>query len=486
MDVVLVASEVTPFSKTGGLGDAVAALARALVRAGHRAWTISPRYRGAASEATATGHTIVVPLAGFDHEAALLRVARDGVEHLFVEHPMFDRDGIYGDRGGAFGDNHLRFALLSQAALHAARSFADDDVVLHAHDWQAALVPIYLKAAWQSVGLLGGAATVLTLHNPAHQGRFAGGLFADLELAPRWFTPGALEFHGDLGFLKGGILHAGEVTTVSPTFAKEVVTPGGGFGLERVLAARRLTGILNGVDLDEWNPETDPHLAATYTSDDDAFSGRALCKAALQAELGLPIDGDVPLVGWVGRLDPQKGIQLLVESIPWLASEDVQVVVLGSAAAAHAVFEDQLRQHERDLPQHVRAWIGYSEPVAHRIVAGADLFAMPSLFEPCGLTQMYAQLYGSIPVVRRTGGLADSVEPIDVDAETGAGLLFDLPTGQALRDALWEGVSLFRDDRDAFERAARRGMVRDFSWDRTVPEYVSIYQRALAARAPRG
>jgi len=480
MDVVLVASEVAPFSKTGGLGDAVAALARALVRAGHRAWTVSPRYRGAAPDASPTGHTITVPLAGFDHQVALLRVARDGVEHLFVDHPMFDRDGLYGDRGGAFGDNHLRFALLSQGALHAAHLFASDDVVLHAHDWQAALVPIYLKAAWRSVGLLGGAATVLTLHNPAHQGRFGGGLFADLELPPRWFTPGGLEFHGDLGLLKGGILHAGEVTTVSPTFAKEVVTPGGGFGLERVLAARLPTGILNGVDPGEWNPATDLHLAAKYGAD-DARDGRALCKAALQAELGLPIDGDAPMVGWVGRLDPQKGIQLLVESIPWLASEDVQVVVLGSAAAPHAVFEDQLRDQERELPHHVRAWIGYSEPVAHRIVASADLFAMPSVFEPCGLTQMYAQRYGSIPVVRRTGGLADSVDAIDVDADTGTGFLFDLPTGRALRDAMWAGISLFRDDRAAFERAGQRGMIRDFSWDRAVPEYVAVYVRALAS-----
>ncbi len=485
MDVVLVASEVAPFSKTGGLGDAVAALARALVRAGHRAWTVSPRYRGVAADASPTGHTITVPLAGFDHEAALLRVARNGVEHVFVDNPMFDRDGIYGDRGGAFGDNHLRFALLSQGALHAARLFAGDDVILHAHDWQAALVPIYLKAAWRSVGLLRGAAAVLTLHNPAHQGRFGGGLFADLELPPRWFSPGALEFHGDLGLLKGGILHAGEVTTVSPTFAKEVVTPGGGFGLERVLAARRLTGILNGVDPGEWNPATDQHLAATFDTE-DAQSGRPLCKAALQAELGLPIDGDAALVGWVGRLDPQKGIQLLVESIPWLASEAVQVVVLGSAAAPHAIFEEELRQLERDLPHHVRAWIGYSEAVAHRIVAGADLFAMPSLFEPCGLTQMYAQRYGALPVVRRTGGLADSVDPIDVEADTGTGFLFDLPTGRSLRDAVWEGVSLFRDDRAAFERAVVRGMSRDFSWDRAVPEYVAVYERALDARAARG
>jgi starch synthase len=485
MDVVLVSSEVAPFSKTGGLGDAVAALAKALARAGHRVWTVSPRYRGSAPGATYTGHTVTIPLGGFEQRAGLHRLGEDGVEHLFVDHAVYDREGLYGDGAGTYGDNHLRFALLCQAALHATRLFASDDVVIHAHDWQAALVPIYLEAAWRPVGLLRGAGTVLTLHNPAHQGRTAASAFADLELAARWFRPWALEFHGDLGLLKGGILHADEVTTVSPTFAREIVTPGGGFGLEAVLAARPLTGILNGIDGDEWNPADDRETAAPFDASD--LAGKAVCKAALQAELNLPIDGGVPLVGWVGRLDPQKGVSLALESLPWLAGEQgVQFVALGSAAVAHQVFEQRLRELEREHPHQVRNWIGYSEPVAHRIIAGADLFLMPSVFEPCGLTQMYAQRYGTVPVVRRTGGLADSVEPIDVGADSGTGIVFDLPTGHALRDALWAALSLFRDDPGAFERAALRGMSRDFSWDRRVPEYVAIYERARAARALEG
>ena len=240
-----------------------------------------------------------------------------------------------------------------------------------------------------------------------------------------------------------------------------------------------LAGILNGIDVDEWDPAHDPHTAAPYSARD--LTGKATCKAALQAELGLPLDPDAPLVGSVGRLDPQKGIELLLDSIPWLASQKAQIVVLGSAAAAHAHFEHRLRALEHDHPHHLRAWIGYSEAVAHRIQAGCDLFVMPSLFEPCGLTQMYAQRYGTPPVVRRTGGLADSVQPYA--PRRGTGFVFSHPSGRALRDAMWQGLQLFRDDRGAFDEVRRRGMAMDFSWSRAVPEFDAIYGRAMALRA---
>ena len=422
-------------------------------------------------------------LGGWEHEAHFWRLDRGGVRHLFVDNPMFDRDGIYGDANGTFGDNHIRYALLCQAALHAARRFAGERPVLHGHDWQAALVPVYLKAWWQPLGLLEDACTVLSLHNPMHQGRLPADLFADLELAGRWFTPSTLEFHGDLSLLKGGILFSDQLSTVSPTFAREILTPGGGFGLDTVLAGRAVdvNGILNGLDTELWDPRTDPHLPANYSVDD--LAGKAVCKAELQAELGLPIDPEAPIVVSVGRLDPQKGVELLADSVPWLVSQGAQILMLGSAAAAHRHFEHRLSELEDRFPHNVRAWIGYSEALAHRFQAGADLFVMPSLFEPCGLTQMSALRYGTPPVVRRTGGLADSVIPYEPVGGTGTGFLFGPPRGQAFRDALYRALQAFRGDPQAFQALVQRGMRTDFSWSASVPGYVATYERARALAA---
>lgn len=486
MNIVLVSSEVAPFSKSGGLGDAVAGLAKAYAAAGHAVWTVSPRYRGVAPNAAFTGLTARIPLAAWEHRVAVHEVRDDKVTHLLVDNGMYDRDGLYGDAAGTYGDNHIRFALLCQCALHAARRFVDGDVVFHCHDWQTALLPAYLKAYWRPLGLFERSGTVLTLHNPAHQGRLPASLFVDLELPARWFTPWGLEFHGDLGLLKGGILHADQLTTVSPTFARELVTPGAGFGLEAVLLSRAvdLTGILNGIDPTEWDPASDPHLAPPYELFDATdLAGKRACKAALQAELGLPVDPDAPLVGSVGRLDPQKGIELLIDSIPWLAERGAQVVVLGSAAAAHRTFEHRLRELEAWHPASVRAWIGYSESLAHRVIAGSDLFAMPSLFEPCGLTQMYALRYGTPPIVRRTGGLADSVEPVDTYRRTGTGFVFERPAGSALRDALWDALDLLERQPDVFDGVRLRGMALDLSWDQAIGEYVTVCRRAASVRA---
>lgn len=483
MKIVLVSSELAPYSKSGGLGDAVAGLAKAYARAGHEVFTVSPRYRGVAPDAAFTGAVARIPLAAWEQRVGIHRLDREGVTHLFLDNGMYDREGLYGDANGSYGDNHIRFALLCQGAIHAARRFVGEEVVFHCHDWQTALLPCYLKAIWRPVGLFEGAGSVLTLHNPAHQGRLPARLFVDLELHERWFTPWGLEFHGDLCLLKGGILHADQLTTVSPSFAREIVTPGGGFGLDGVLAGRAvdLTGILNGIDGEEWDPKTDPHLPAPYDVAD--LSGKALAKEKLQSSLGLPVDAKVPVVGSVGRLDPQKGIELLIDSVPWLAAQGAQIVVLGSAAAAHRSFEHRLRELERHYGHAVRAWIGYSEPIARQIMAGSDLFVMPSLFEPCGLTQMYAQRYGTPPVVRRTGGLGDSVEEHDGWMKTGTGFLFDKPAGSALRDALWRGIDLFRRDPAAFDLLRKRGMKADFSWDRQVAAYVLTCQRAMSLRA---
>jgi starch synthase len=493
MKIVIVSSEVAPFSKTGGLGDVAGALGPALVRRGHRVITVSPRYGGLDVEALGgvdCGLVVGIHAGGWVHGVRYWRVVREGVEHLLVDHAMYGRNGVYGDSSGTFGDNHIRFAVLCRAALEAARRVPlsdgqpfGEDVVFHAHDWPTALLPVYLEALYRPLGLFPWAPTVLTLHNLAHQGRLPGELFRDLDLAPRWFSPEGLEWYGDLGLLKAGLLSADQLTTVSPNYAREIVHPDHGFGLDTVLRhrSRDLTGILNGIDTQAWNPETDPFLPAHFSAKD--LSGKAKCKAALQAELGLPVDPRVPLIGAVGRLDPQKGVELILDSIPTLVRETgAQFAVLGSAAAAHSAYEQRLRELQHLFPRHVCAWIGFSEKVAHRIEAGADIFAMPSLFEPCGLNQMYSLRYGTVPVVRATGGLVDSVEPADVQKGSGTGFLFHWFDAKAFADTLRHAIWSWRERPKQFESIRKRGMQVDFSWDAVIPRYEDIYARASALR----
>lgn len=493
MDILLVASEAAPYSKSGGLGDVVGALGPVLARRGHRVLTVTPAYghlAGVRRGAEPVGPAIDIHAAGSAHPIGFEALVADGVTHAFVRSPLFERGGLYGDAGGTFGDNHLRFLLLVHGALLAARTvpLADGDplgerIVVHAHDWQSALAPIVLEAAHRPYGRFTRAASVLTVHNLVHQGRFGAGLFADLALPPRWFSPDALEWYGDINLLKAGLLHADRITTVSPTYAREITTNFGGAGLHAVLAARQehLVGILNGIDTDVWGPEDDPYLAVPYTAAD--LAGKARCKGSLQSELGLPIDSRAPMVGFVGRLDPQKGIELILESIPWLVQEqNAQVVLLGSAVPAHAFYEDRLRAMAHAFPRNVRAWIGYDEGVAHRIEAGADLFVMPSRFEPCGLNQLYSLRYGTPPVVHATGGLADSIFPVDAFGTRGNGWRFDRFDGHALRTALWEALDCWRNRPQAFDRIRRRGMAEDHSWDGRIGAYEAVYEAALAER----
>lgn len=493
--VVLVASEIAPFSKTGGLGDVCRALSQALARAGHQVVTVSPRYGGCDPEAHGgedTGVRLALPAAGTEHEVGLWRVVdAHGVHHWLVEHPMFDRDGLYGDVHGTFGDNHLRFTVLCRAALEATRLVPvgeaplGEDVLFHCHDWQAAILPVLLEAVYRPLGHYLQTPSVLTIHNIAHQGRLPGRYFEELDLPARWFSPWALEYYSDLNLLKGGLLHADQLTTVSPTFATEIRTHAGGFGLDGVLRSRAadLTGILNGIDTVQWDPRSDAHLPATYGPAE--MAGKATCKGALQAELGLAVDASIPLLGSVGRLDPQKGPELTLESLPWLVqSQEAQVVFLGSAVPAHRGYEERLRELEARFPRHVRAWIGFSDPLAHRIEAGADLFLMPSRFEPCGLNQLYSMRYGTPPVVRATGGLADSVQEAAADGSEGTGWRFHMFDGHSYREALYKALACWRERPAAFAAVQERGMRRDFSWDSVVPTYEQVYARARLKRRP--
>ena len=480
MNIVGVSAEVAPWSKAGGLGDVAGALPIALAARGHRVMTIAPRYKEY-PDAWDTGVRIRVFLFGQEHTVGVYHVWSRGVDRVFLDHPALRRGAVYGDSRGAFGDNQFRFALLSRAALEVPRrlvldgSVFGEDVAFWANDWHASLVPLYLRALYKPVGLYERAPVVLGLHNLAHQGGFSADTFPGLDLAPRWGQ--ALDMHGFVNTLKAGLVSADRVITVSPNYADEVRTEAGGWGLDGILRARgaAVQGILNGVDTDEWDPAADPHTEAAYTADD--MAGKAACKAALQREFGLPERPEVPLFGFIGRLDFQKGVDLIRGAAPWLLAQDVQLVMLGSGAPDLEAF---LRGVSAQWPGRARGHVGFSVPLAHRITAGADLLLMPSRFEPCGLNQLYALRYGTVPVVSATGGLYDTVHHYTPAEDTGTGWTFSPATPEALARALGWALLTWSDYPEVFRRIQARGMAQDVSWARSAEAYEAAFAELMA------
>ena len=467
LKVLFVVSECVPLVKTGGLGDVAGVLPQALRARGHDVRVLMPRYRAAkAYPAEARPEAMRVPLAGGERWCGLWEARLEGDVPLYLlEHDvLYDRDGVYGDAGGEFGDNLLRFALLSRAALELAAIVDWQPDVFHAHDWQSALVPVYVR----HFGLA--SATVLTIHNLGYQGRFPGALIGQLDLPSDALGALGLECWGDLNLLQGGIATASAVSTVSPRYAQEIQTPLGGAGLDGALASRRhdLVGILNGIDEAVWDPRRDPHLIERY-GEDDLDRGKAACKAALQRELGLAERPEVPLVGLVSRFAHQKGIDIFAGAVERLFDQDLQFAVLGSGEPwAHELFA----RWDAEVPNFA-ARLRFDEGLAHRIEAGADLFAMPSRYEPCGLNQMYSQRYGTLPVVRAVGGLADSVD----DGATG--YLFDALDAGALADTLAHAASVMRYAPEEHRAMQRRAMLKPMGWDRAAAQYDALYRLAL-------
>jgi starch synthase len=475
MEILFVASEVAPWSKTGGLGDVAAALPRALAARGHAVVVVSPRY-----------FTVDVRQPGFEplHRAVsvrgvpttLWRHEAGGVVHLFVENDRAyaSRRGLYGDTHGDYGDNAERFAFLARAALAAPAALGLRPRIVHLNDWQTGLAPFLLRHEHQGDPSLARTRTVFTIHNLAYQGIFPKHAVTALGLPWSVFHYQAMEFHDHLSFMKAGLGFADALTTVSPTYAREILTPEVGAALDAVLRHRAgdLTGILNGIDVAEWDPARDPHLEAHYSAED--LTGKAACKAALQRELKLPVRSDVPVIGMVGRLAEQKGIDLVAVVLARLGARDVQLVVLGSGQRS---LESVFVRASRDHPERVAARIGFDEGLAHRIEAGADLFLMPSRFEPCGLNQMYSLRYGTVPVVRAVGGLEDTVEDHD-GKDRGTGFKFRDYHPSALWGALGRALDAYR-NRAAWQGIMRRGMAQDFSWDRSAAEYEALYRRLV-------
>ncbi|MGB8929835.1 MAG: glycogen synthase GlgA [Anaeromyxobacteraceae bacterium] len=474
MEVLFVASEVAPYSKTGGLGDVAGALPRALAARGHAVAVVTPRY----GFIDPVKHGLE-PL----HKAIRVRgertsvwVKRGKVPVYFIEHERWfgSRRGLYGELGRDYEDNAERFAFLARAALALPSGVGLRPRIVHANDWQTGLVPWVLKREHAGDPLLQGVKSVFTIHNLSYQGVFPKEVLPQLGLPWELFRFDAAEFHDRLNFMKAGITFADRLTTVSPTYAREILTPLAGWGLDGLLRhrARDLTGILNGIDVHAWDPAHDPHLPAHYSP--HRMAGKGSCKAALQRELGLPVRDDVPLIGMVGRLVEQKGLDLVVPSLAQLLSLDVQVAVLGTGRPD---FEQAFAAAAAARPERIAARIGFDERTAHRIEAGADLFLMPSQFEPCGLNQLYSLRYGTVPVVRAVGGLEDTVEDYD-GWRRGTGFKFREYDARSLLTALRRAVEAWRDAR-AWRAIVARGMAQDFSWDRSAERYEALYQ-ALA------
>jgi len=475
ISVLFIASEALPFAKTGGLADVAGALPAALARLGLRVTVVVPRYRGV--EAPASTGVFDVPMGG-EPPIRMGWVAIDaaaGHEVVLLECPeLYDRPGIYGTPAGDFPDNARRFAALTRGALEWASRRGREVEVVHAHDWQAGLAAVYLKAHYRDDPVLGGAATVLTIHNLAFQGVFTADHLQALDL-PGWaFTPEGVEYFGQISFLKAGIVFSEVVTTVSPAYAAEIRTPALGFGLDGALRTRgeRLVGILNGIDTAVWDPSSDPMLPASYSAAD--LSGKASCRRALLERFGLPDVPGRPVIGMISRLVDQKGFDLVAETAGRLVELDGVFTILGSGEARYETLLGNLAERH---PDKVGVTIGFDEPLAHLIEGGADVFLMPSRFEPCGLNQMYSLRYGTLPVVHATGGLADTVEDHASEASPGTGFKFRTYSGEAMLEALGRALGVFARP-DVWRRMQRAGMGRDFSWDSSAAAYKSVYARA--------
>ncbi len=480
MKILYVAGEVYPLAKTGGLADVVGALPKAFRSLGDEVRVMLPGYPEAMAKAVHAGEPIPLPDAMGYGSARLIpaHMPDSNLDVLLLDCPeAFARPGgPYLDADGRdWPDNPRRFALLSRAAaligIGGGLMGWQPDIV-HAHDWQTGLVPVYMRQ-WRD----GGAGCVFTIHNLHYQGVFPPSILGELGIDPAFYHIDALEFWGNVSLLKGGLVFSDFLTTVSPTYAREIQTEGFGYGLDGVVRwrARNLRGILNGIDHDIWNPAIDPAIAQTYSADD--VSGKAACKAALQAAAGLLPDAGAPILGLVGRLVWQKGMDIVLDALPEIVEMGFQVVIQG---AGEPELEAKCREAAQIFAGRVAAHIGYDENFAHVIEAGSDVFAVPSRFEPCGLTQMYALGYGTLPVVRRTGGLADSVADVDEHPE-GTGFVFDGETPADFLAALIRARELY-DRPAAWAEVRARGMRVDFSWRAAAVRYREVYEAVLRAR----
>ena len=482
MKIAVVASECVPYSKTGGLADVVGALPGALASLGHEVSVFLPKYRQTKLENPKTIiQSITVP---FDDRYRFCSVldggTTDGVRFYFIDYPpYFDRDALYGTPLGDYRDNAERFGLFCRAVIEASKILGAPEI-FHCHDWQTALIPILLRSLYADDPALAPAGTVFTIHNIGYQGLFPPDTLPLLLLPWDLFTIDKLEFYGKVHFLKGALVFSDFITTVSRKYSQEIQSSEYGFGLEGVLRARSatVTGILNGADYGEWNPQDDPYICCHF--DADHLTEKAKCKANLLSEFGINGDGSkLPVIGIVSRFAAQKGFDLISQIADRLAREEMIFVALGSGDKD---YEDLFRRLNKQYPQKFAVKIAYDNKLAHRIEAGADMFLMPSRYEPCGLNQIYSMRYGTVPIVRATGGLDDTVDNWDPATRKGTGFKFTEYTGEALLASLRAALQAYR-DQEAWQMLMRNGMSRDYSWKSSAREYVRVFEKVKQLRA---
>ncbi|KMZ65071.1 Starch synthase [Zostera marina] len=498
-NIVFVTSEVAPYSKTGGLGDVSGSLPIALAARGHRVMVVSPRYiNGSTNERFASakdvGYRSTIYCFEGEHQVGYFHEYRSGVDWVFIDHLSYQRAGNpYGDENGAFGDNQFRFTLLSHAACEAplvlplgGYTYGEKCLFL-VNDWHASLVPILMGAKYRPHGVYRDARSILVIHNLSHQGVEPATTFQSLGLPsnwygslewvfPNWARKHALDKGEAVNLLKGAIVTADRILTVSQGYAWEITTVEGGQGLNELLTSRNntLNGITNGIDISDWDPSSDNYISSCYSLHD--LSGKVKCKADLQRELGLPIRPDCPMVGFIGRLDYQKGIDLITSAMPEiLQHNDIQFVMLGSGDPSTEYWMNEMESRYRDR---FRGWVGFDVSVSHRITAGCDILLMPSRFEPCGLNQLYAMRYGTVPIVHRTGGLKDTVEDFNPFADEGrgrgTGWSFSPLSNESMIQSLKFAIETYKHHQPTWKGIMKRGMSKDFTWDHAAEQYEQV------------
>lgn len=481
MNIVFAASECVPYSKTGGLADVVGALPKALAELGHNVTVYLPKYKQTRlSDSKVLLRSITIP---FDDQYRFCSVIdggkRAGVQFYFIDYPpFFDRDALYGTPAGDYPDNAERFALYSRAVLEASKILGVPRI-FHCHDWQSALVPVLLRTSYAGDPVFQTTATIFTIHNIGYQGIFPPDTLPLLMLPWDLLTIDKMEFWGKVNFLKGALVFSDYVTTVSRKYSQEIQSPEYGFGLDGVLRARSgtVSGILNGVDYGDWSPEADKFIVRPYSA--DHLEGKTECKYDLLRQFRLSgASVDQPVIGIVSRFAAQKGFDLIAEIAEDLARLPLIITVLGSGDKE---YQDLFVKLNAQFPEKFAAKIAYDNGMAHKIEAGADMFLMPSRYEPSGLNQMYSLKYGTVPIVRATGGLDDSIEAWDPKTETGTGFKFTPYTGSALLTSMHDALKLFG-DKASWRKLMLNGMKKDFSWKSSAREYVKIYERLAPTR----
>lgn len=480
MKILMAASECVPFIKVGGLADIVGVLPRFLKDKKHDVRIVVPKYRKIDEKKfglKALPYRMLIPIGDRCEEATIKEGKIDGkVPVYFVENKKyFDRGEIYRTAEGDYEDNRERFIFFSRAVLETAKAVCFQPDIIHCHDWQTGLIPAYLNTVYKIDSFFNRTAAMYTIHNIAYQGNYYADTMNMAGFSWKDFSLDKLEYYGNLNFMKSGLVYANTLSTVSPTYSKEIQTEDGGRGMEGILKSRAkdVYGIINGIDYQEWSPQKDNYIASGFSQAD--LKGKAECKKDLQKSYNLPANPNIPLIGSISRLDPQKGYDLVDEVMPELMKQEVQVVILGTGDKE---IQDCLSGLAKKYPEKFGLKLEFNNALAHKIYAGSDLFLMPSRFEPCGLGQMISLAYGTIPIVNKTGGLADSIEDFSLKSSKGNGFVFSPAKTDKLKEALDKAVKIYK-NKAAWKKLVANAFKSDFSWARSVNEYIKLYTKTV-------